>query len=78
MCSIPRAGTEASFTSTAPKWWSLSIAEKLIAGRLVAENINGRESIVIFFLNCSCVQNVSLLLISTVLEAGSFTLHRGL
>lgn len=49
MCSIPRAGTEASFTSTAPKWWSLSIAEKLIAGRLVAENINGRESIVIFF-----------------------------
>lgn len=50
---IPRAGTEASFTSSAPKWWSLSVAE-----RLIAENIDGRESTVLF-LNCSCVQNVS-------------------
>lgn len=81
---IPRARTEASFTSSAPKWWSLSVAE-----RLIAENIDGRESTVLF-LNCSCVQNVSkmevslgihqdllFLLISTGLEAGSFTLERG-
>lgn len=65
------------FYKLSPKMVEFINCREINCRRLVAENINGTETIVPFFF-FSLTGAVSLLLISAVLEAGSFTLDRSL